>query len=91
MRSKHSKLAEVFSSNGVRRCDVEAVIQAVVSNSLGKPIFVKSFVLAGEFLGCAATPDQYAAVARQMADDGLLWATTIGGNYAYSWWADNVR
>jgi len=88
MRSQHSKVLPIFPSNQVRRCDVQAVIEAVVATSGGEPRFVKHFIEAGKFMGCQASIDQYARVARQMADDGLLFQTTIGGDYAYKWWAD---
>lgn len=88
MRSQHVKVANVFPSNGVRRCDVQAVIEATVGASFGGGSYVSDFIRTGEYMGCQATPDQYARVARQMADDGLLWQCTVGGDYCYRWWAD---
>lgn len=88
MRSQHTKLADVFKSNAVRRCDVQTVIEVVCGTSGGEPRFVKHFIAAGKFMGCDASPDQYSRVAKQMSDDGLLWQTTSGGDYCYLWWAD---
>jgi len=91
MRSQHTKLADVFPSNGVRRCDVQTVIEVVCGTSMGEPRFVKHFIAAGAFLGCDAERDQYSRVAQQMADDGLLFQSTVGGDYCYIWWADAKR
>lgn len=88
MRSQHKKCSEVFPSNNTRRMDVQAVIEAVVSVSGGKPSFVRDFILAGEFMNLRATREQYSRVAQQMADNGLLVQGTYHGDYCYFWWAD---